>query len=144
MVAKVTAFQKTSATWRLTGCWCLLLLENSSVPLPEIKRWRTLFAASNTSKLNLYSFYVLDFSLQVVMRYQEHKHEVRLLLPLGDHLVSADTGGDVIVWDVQGGGEGAGPLCIPVTLALAHHPFPVPQTSTCGWNLTVPPLTCQP
>ncbi|CAG04934.1 unnamed protein product, partial [Tetraodon nigroviridis] len=40
---------------------------------------------------------------EVVMRYQEHKHEVRLLLPLGDHLVSADSGGDVIVWDVQGG-----------------------------------------
>ncbi|TNM91826.1 hypothetical protein fugu_018837 [Takifugu bimaculatus] len=39
----------------------------------------------------------------VVMRYQEHKHDVRLLLPLGDHLVSADSGGDVIVWDVQGG-----------------------------------------
>lgn len=44
------------------------------------------------------------------MRYQEHKHEVCLLLPLGDHLVSADSGGDVIVWDVQGGGEDAGPL----------------------------------
>eukprot|EP00066_Takifugu_rubripes_P003221 XP_003965647.1 PREDICTED: WD repeat-containing protein 36 [Takifugu rubripes] len=40
---------------------------------------------------------------EVVMRYQEHKHDVRLLLPLGDHLVSADSGGDVIVWDVQGG-----------------------------------------
>lgn len=50
-----------------------------------------------------------SLSLQVVMRYQEHKHDVRLLLPLGDHLVSADSGGHVIVWDVQGGGEDAGP-----------------------------------
>ncbi|XP_014828162.1 PREDICTED: WD repeat-containing protein 36 [Poecilia mexicana] len=40
---------------------------------------------------------------EVVMRYHGHKQEVRLLLPLGDHLVSADSGGDVIVWDVQGG-----------------------------------------
>lgn len=42
---------------------------------------------------------------QVVMRYQGHKQEVRLLLPLGDQLISADSGGDVIVWDVQEGGE---------------------------------------
>lgn len=42
------------------------------------------------------------------MRYHGHKQEVRLLLPLGDHLVSADSGGDVIVWDVQGGGEQRG------------------------------------
>lgn len=42
---------------------------------------------------------------QVVMQYQGHKQEVRLLLPLGDQLISADSGGDVIVWDVQGGGE---------------------------------------
>lgn len=84
--------------------------------------------------------------LQVVMRYQEHKHDVRLLLPLGDHLVSADSGGEVIVWDVQGGGEDAGPLCLtlPATFALAHLSFLVPQTFTCGWNLTPPPLTCQP
>ncbi|XP_032426472.1 WD repeat-containing protein 36 [Xiphophorus hellerii] len=40
---------------------------------------------------------------EVVMRYHGHKQEVRLLLPLGNHLVSADSGGDVIVWDVQGG-----------------------------------------
>lgn len=39
------------------------------------------------------------------MRYHGHKQEVRLLLPLGDQLISADSGGDVIVWDVQGGGE---------------------------------------
>uniref|UniRef100_A0A3B5KSB5 WD repeat domain 36 n=1 Tax=Xiphophorus couchianus TaxID=32473 RepID=A0A3B5KSB5_9TELE len=37
---------------------------------------------------------------EVVMRYHGHKQEVRLLLPLGDHLVSADSGGDVIVWDI--------------------------------------------
>lgn len=42
---------------------------------------------------------------QVVMQYQGHKQEVRLLLPLGDQLISADSGGDVIVWDVQAGGE---------------------------------------
>lgn len=40
---------------------------------------------------------------EVVMRYHGHRHEVRLLLPLGDQLISADSGGDVIVWDVQGG-----------------------------------------
>lgn len=59
------------------------------------------------------------------MRYQEHKHDVRLLLPLGDHLVSADSGGDVIVWDVQGGGENAGPafLTVYVTFSLTHPPF---------------------
>uniref|UniRef100_A0A3Q4BZE4 Uncharacterized protein n=1 Tax=Mola mola TaxID=94237 RepID=A0A3Q4BZE4_MOLML len=40
---------------------------------------------------------------EVVMRYQGHKQEVRLLLPLGDQLISADSGGDVIVWDIQEG-----------------------------------------
>ncbi|XP_047426369.1 WD repeat-containing protein 36 [Mugil cephalus] len=40
---------------------------------------------------------------EVVMRYHGHRQEVRLLLPLGDQLISADSGGDVIVWDVQGG-----------------------------------------
>ncbi|KAM6902387.1 WD repeat-containing protein 36 [Xenentodon cancila] len=40
---------------------------------------------------------------EVVMRYLGHKQEVRLLLPLGDQLISADSGGDVIVWDVQSG-----------------------------------------
>uniref|UniRef100_A0A7N8WRV9 WD repeat domain 36 n=1 Tax=Mastacembelus armatus TaxID=205130 RepID=A0A7N8WRV9_9TELE len=39
---------------------------------------------------------------EVVMRYHGHKQEVHLLLPLGDQLISADSGGDVIVWDVQG------------------------------------------
>lgn len=80
------------------------------------------------------------------MRYQGHKQDVRLLLPLGDHLVSADSGGDVIVWDVRGGGERAGPvrLAASLPLALAHHPFLVPQTFTCGWSSTLPPLTCQP
>ncbi|XP_078127927.1 WD repeat-containing protein 36 isoform X1 [Sander vitreus] len=42
---------------------------------------------------------------EVVMRYHGHRQEVRLLLPLGDQLISADAGGDVIVWDVQGGDE---------------------------------------
>ncbi|XP_075885127.1 WD repeat-containing protein 36 [Nelusetta ayraudi] len=40
---------------------------------------------------------------EVVMQYREHKQEVRLLLPLGDQLISADAGGAVIVWDVQAG-----------------------------------------
>ncbi|XP_068562929.1 WD repeat-containing protein 36 [Cebidichthys violaceus] len=40
---------------------------------------------------------------EVVMRYHGHKQEVRLLLPLGDQLISADGSGDVIVWDVQEG-----------------------------------------
>ncbi|MEQ2213773.1 hypothetical protein XENOCAPTIV_020701, partial [Xenoophorus captivus] len=31
--------------------------------------------------------------------------EVRLLLPLGDQLISADSGGDVVVWSIKGGGE---------------------------------------
>ncbi|XP_013888907.1 WD repeat-containing protein 36 [Austrofundulus limnaeus] len=38
---------------------------------------------------------------EVVKRYHGHRQEVRLLLPLGDQLISADSGGDVIVWDVQ-------------------------------------------
>ncbi|KAF7641992.1 hypothetical protein LDENG_00266720 [Lucifuga dentata] len=38
-----------------------------------------------------------------VMRYMGHKQEVRLLLALGDQLISADSGGDVIVWNVQTG-----------------------------------------
>ncbi|XP_063744839.1 WD repeat-containing protein 36 isoform X2 [Eleginops maclovinus] len=37
------------------------------------------------------------------MCYRGHHKEVRLLLPLGDQLISADAGSDVIVWDVQGG-----------------------------------------
>lgn len=78
------------------------------------------------------------------MRYQEHKHDVRLLLPLGDHLVSADSGGDVIVWDVQGGGEDAGPAFLPFILALLlPTSCSVSQTFTCGWNLTLPPLMCR-
>ncbi|XP_072309482.1 WD repeat-containing protein 36 isoform X1 [Eucyclogobius newberryi] len=40
-------------------------------------------------------------SKEVVHRYHGHQQEVRLLLPLGDQLVSADVSGDVIVWDVQ-------------------------------------------
>uniref|UniRef100_A0AAQ4R2M6 WD repeat domain 36 n=1 Tax=Gasterosteus aculeatus aculeatus TaxID=481459 RepID=A0AAQ4R2M6_GASAC len=40
---------------------------------------------------------------EVVMCYHGHKQEVRLLLPLGDQLISVDGGGDFIVWDVQGG-----------------------------------------
>ncbi|KAK2818486.1 hypothetical protein Q5P01_024047 [Channa striata] len=40
---------------------------------------------------------------EVVMCYCGHRQEVRVLLPLGDQLISADSGGDVIVWDVQGG-----------------------------------------
>ncbi|KAL3049790.1 hypothetical protein OYC64_009113 [Pagothenia borchgrevinki] len=40
---------------------------------------------------------------EVVMCFHGHEQEVRLLLPLGDQLISADAGGDVIVWDVQGG-----------------------------------------
>uniref|UniRef100_A0A665TRN7 Uncharacterized protein n=1 Tax=Echeneis naucrates TaxID=173247 RepID=A0A665TRN7_ECHNA len=40
---------------------------------------------------------------EVVMCYHGHRQEVRLLLSLGDQLISADSGGDLIVWDVQGG-----------------------------------------
>ncbi|XP_061886890.1 WD repeat-containing protein 36 [Entelurus aequoreus] len=40
---------------------------------------------------------------EVVMRYRGHEQEVRLLLPLGDQLISADSGGHLIVWDVHGG-----------------------------------------
>ncbi|XP_037548323.1 WD repeat-containing protein 36 [Nematolebias whitei] len=40
---------------------------------------------------------------EVVRHYHGHQQEVRLLLPLGDQLISADSGGDVIVWDVQDG-----------------------------------------
>ncbi|XP_067341278.1 WD repeat-containing protein 36 isoform X1 [Channa argus] len=40
---------------------------------------------------------------EVIMHYHGHRQEVRVLLPLGEQLISADSGGDVIVWDVQGG-----------------------------------------
>ncbi|XP_054613633.1 WD repeat-containing protein 36 isoform X2 [Dunckerocampus dactyliophorus] len=40
---------------------------------------------------------------EVVMRYRGHEQEVRLLLSLGDQLISADGGGHVIVWDVHAG-----------------------------------------
>ncbi|KAM8828910.1 WD repeat-containing protein 36 [Spinachia spinachia] len=40
---------------------------------------------------------------EVVKCYHGHEQEVRVLLPFGDQLVSADGGGDVIVWDVQEG-----------------------------------------
>ncbi|CAN9504623.1 unnamed protein product [Ophioblennius macclurei] len=40
---------------------------------------------------------------EVVTHYDGHQHDVQLLIPLGDQLVSADSGGDVIVWDVQEG-----------------------------------------
>lgn len=49
----------------------------------------------------------------MVTRYQGHKQEVHLLLPLGDQLISADSGGDVIVWDVQAGGDCAGFRLLP-------------------------------
>lgn len=55
------------------------------------------------------------------MRYHGHKQEVRLLLPLGDQLISADSGGDVIVWDVQGGGEDAGFSLFPCYPVVTHH-----------------------
>lgn len=38
---------------------------------------------------------------EVVHCYRGHQQEVCLLLPLGDQLISADSGGDVIVWDVE-------------------------------------------
>lgn len=59
------------------------------------------------------------------MRYEGHKHDVRLLLPLGDHMVSADSGGDVIVWDVQGGGEDAGPFMLHSFCSICSHPSPI-------------------
>lgn len=43
------------------------------------------------------------------MQYKGHKQEVHLLLPLGDQLISADSGGDLIVWDVQAGGRRISP-----------------------------------
>lgn len=64
------------------------------------------------------------------MRYQGHKHDVRLLLPLGDHLVSADSGGDVIVWDVQGGGEDVEPLCVTVCSICSH-----PSSISCASDI---------
>lgn len=67
------------------------------------------------------------------MQYRGHKQEVRLLLPLGDQLISADSGGEVIVWDVQAGGRRISPTrnteprrrhCGNIsTLALSVFPF---------------------
>ncbi|KAM3874000.1 WD repeat-containing protein 36 [Diretmus argenteus] len=44
-------------------------------------------------------------SKEEVMRYSGHRQEVHLLLPFGDHLISADRGGDLIVWDAAVGEE---------------------------------------
>lgn len=92
---------------------------------------------------------------QVVMQYREHKQEVRLLLPLGDQLISADAGGDVIVWDVQAGGRRVSPTLDTDTRAVAaatpilkrpscFFAFLHFQTFTCGCSLTPPPSTCRP
>lgn len=90
-------------------------------------------------------------SVQVVMNYNGHEQEVRLLLPLGDQLISADSGGDVIVWDVQSGGESevvglalhssaVAYMCsYPSCLALSAS-----QRCTCGCTLTQQPLTYRP
>ncbi|XP_019740918.1 WD repeat-containing protein 36 [Hippocampus comes] len=47
--------------------------------------------------------YAFAKNKEVVMCYRGHKHEVRLLLPFGDQLISADGSGLVIVWDVHRG-----------------------------------------
>ncbi|KAM9734451.1 LOW QUALITY PROTEIN: WD repeat-containing protein 36, partial [Menidia menidia] len=47
--------------------------------------------------------YAFAKNKEVVMRYHGHQQDVILLLPLGDQLISADAGGDLIVWDVQEG-----------------------------------------
>ena len=74
--------------------------------------------------------------VQVVMCYHGHRQEVRVLLPLGDQLISADSGGDVIVWDVQGGGEWAElhlHLLAALSCPVSHHALPsLCQMSTCG------------
>lgn len=90
--------------------------------------------------------------LQVVMRYHGHQQEVRLLLSLGDQLISADSGGDVIVWDVQGGGEQQRVGLHVGSPACWHHLscYPsclapcVSQTCTYGCSLTRTPSTCRP
>uniref|UniRef100_A0A8P4K090 WD repeat-containing protein 36 n=1 Tax=Dicentrarchus labrax TaxID=13489 RepID=A0A8P4K090_DICLA len=61
---------------------------------------------------------------EVVMRYHGHRQEVRLLLPLGDQLISADSAGDVIVWDVQGGDVYLRLQFDPVTFALSAMMHP--------------------
>lgn len=64
------------------------------------------------------------------MRYHGHKQEVQLLLPLGDQLISSDCGGEVIVWDVQGGREcpgwgwgGADPAVLLPIMLLSTQTF---------------------
>lgn len=89
---------------------------------------------------------------QVVMQYREHKQEVRLLLPLGDQLISADAGGDVIVWDVQAGGRRVSLTLDTGAVAAATLVLKRPscfcflhfQTFTCGCSSTPPPSTCRP
>ena len=39
--------------------------------------------------------------LQVVHTYEGHNHDVHLLLPFGQHLISVDTESQVIIWDIQ-------------------------------------------
>lgn len=90
-------------------------------------------------------------SLQVVMHYNGHEQEVRLLLPLGDQLISADSGGDVIVWDVQSGGESEVvwlALHSPAVAYMCSYPscltLSASQRCTCGCTLNHQPLTYRP
>lgn len=90
-------------------------------------------------------------SVQVVMHYNGHEQEVRLLLPLGDQLISADSGGDVIVWDVQSGGESEVvwlALHSPTVAYMCSYPscltLSASQRCTCGCTLTHQPLTYRP
>lgn len=85
------------------------------------------------------------------MHYNGHEQEVRLLLPLGDQLISADSGGDVIVWDVQSGGESEVvwlALHSPAVAYMCSYPscltLSASQRCTCGCTLTHQPLTYRP
>lgn len=85
------------------------------------------------------------------MHYNGHEQEVRLLLPLGDQLISADSSGDVIVWDVQSGGESEVvwlALHSPAVAYMCSYPscltLSASQRCTCGCTLTHQPLTYQP
>lgn len=144
MVAKVTAFQKTSAIWQLTGCWCLLLLENTSAPLPGIKRWRTLQAAHVSESILCFSLHDTNSTRQtqvgnmlVSILTWGFSHIRSWCVTKNTNMMCACCFRWVIIWSLSTVGvlslfgtskaevrvQGPAFLSVYVTFSLTHHPF---------------------
>ncbi|KAM7392249.1 hypothetical protein PAMA_007394 [Pampus argenteus] len=94
----VTAVGKCFHTFNVNRLGIVSVSNSLSDDITCVAADRMLVFAAAGSQINAFAR-----NKEVVMRYHGHRQEVRLLLPLGDQLISADSGGDVIVWDVQGG-----------------------------------------